>query len=437
MRGLLRIAAAAALALAGSAWGLPLAGSAWGQARPLPSPDSVSLADTSALARRYVADGTVPGMVVLVGFGDNPPMLVAEGRQADGADAAPVGIDTLWRVYSMTKPITAVAAMMLVEEGRIGLDQPISDFIPAFARMAVLVDPAKGLETRPATRPITVRHLLTHSAGLGYSIITKGPLLDLYNRLGLNPLAVNAAMEAQLAPARPTSLAAFADRVATAPLIAEPGAKWSYSISLDVLARVVEVAGGMPFERFVQTRLFDPLKMRSSYWTVPAAEAGRLATNYAMFGGARIVADPGQGSLWLKPPAFAYGGAGLVMSAGDYDRFLRMLVNGGTLDGVRVLKAETVRLAMSDLLPAGTDRTLLTEMSNNGAPMGFGAGGSVYLADKAGGPSRGSYGWGGAAGTIAYVDPARRMRVTVMVNLFGETSLRPESTAAIYADLNR
>ncbi len=146
--------------------------------------------------------------------------------------------------------------------------------------MKVLVDPAKDLTSRPAARPITVRNLLTHTAGLGYTIITKGPLLDEYNRLGINPAQVNALMEPGMRAARPASLEEFANRVATLPLIADPGAKWSYSIGLDVLGRVIEVAGGMPFDQFVNTRIFAPLKMQSSFWTVPQAKAGILATNY-------------------------------------------------------------------------------------------------------------------------------------------------------------
>ncbi|AJP73268.1 serine hydrolase domain-containing protein [Sphingomonas hengshuiensis] len=403
----------------------------WSQTAPAPA------SGAQAVAQRYVADGTVPGIVVVTGVGDAAPMVVAEGRIAAEPTAPRADADSLWRVYSMTKPITGIAAMILVEEGKLKLDQPISDFIPAFKDMKVLVDPAKDLTSRPATRPITVRNLLTHTAGLGYNIITKGPLLDEYNRLGINPAAVNVQMEASMRPLRPASLEEFANRLATLPLIAEPGAKWSYSISLDLLGRVIEVASGMPLDQFVNTRIFAPLKMQSSYWTVPADKAGILATNYARVGANRLPADPGATSLWLQPPSFPYGGAGLVMSARDYDRFLHMLVNEGQLDGVRILKPETVRLAMSDLLPAGVDKTLLDEMAKSGVPMGFGAGGSVYLADRAGGPGKGTYGWGGAAGTIAFVDPVHKLRVTAMINLFGDTELRPDLTRAIYADLAR
>ncbi len=392
----------------------------------------------TALAKLYVAEGRVPGIVILTGRGEGAPVVVAEGRIANEPTAHAADADSLWRVYSMTKPITGIAAMILVEEGKIRLDQPISDFIPAFKEMKVLVDPTKDLTTRPAKAPITVRNLLTHTAGLGYNIITKGPLLDEYNRLGINPAQVNVQMEPQMRAVRPASLEEFANRTATLPLIADPGAKWSYSIGLDVLGRVIEVASGMPFDQFVNTRIFQPLKMTESYWTVPADKAGNLATNYALLGPQRVPADPGATSIYLQKPSFPYGGAGLVMSARDYDRFLHMLLNGGTLDGARILKPETVKLAMSDLLPAGVDKSILNEMTkDSGVPLGFGAGGSVYLADAPGGPGKGTFGWGGAAGTIGWVDPVHKLRATVMINLFGETPLKREASKAIYADLAR
>ena len=431
MRKLIGLSVTGALALTTPAWGQALR-----QPAPAPATRAASSA-TNALAQRWVAENRVPGMVIAVGQGDAAPRVAAAGRIANEASAPTADADSLWRVYSMTKPITGIAAMILVEQGKLGLDQPISDFIPAFKTMKVLVDPAKDLTSRPATRPITVRNLLTHTAGLGYNIITKGPLLDEYNRLGINPAAVSASMEPNMRAVRPTSLEDFANRVATLPLIAEPGAKWSYSIGLDVLGRVIEVASGMPFDSFVNTRIFQPLGMTSSYWTVPADKARLLATNYAQLGNSRAPLDPGATSVWLQPPSFPYGGAGLVMSARDYDRFLHMLLNGGTLDGARILKPETVRIAMSDLLPAGVDRSLLQTQSKNDQ-IGFGAGGSVFLADRVGGgPGKGTFGWAGAAGSIAWVDPTNRVRATVMINLFGQTPLKQEATQAIYTDLRR
>lgn len=425
------IGSAAALALATTQ------AAAFGQATTA----AQTAAPVEALAKDYVAQNRAQGIVIAYGVGDSAPVFASAGRIAVEPDAAAAGPDSLWRVYSMTKPITAMAAMMLVEDGKLKLDQPIADFFPGFRQMKVLTDPANSLDSRPATTQITVRHLVTHTAGLGYSIITRGPLLKEYERLGITPAAVNAALEAQARPLRPTSLKEFAERVATLPLIAEPGTKWSYSISLDLLPAIIEAAAGMPYEQFLQTRMLGPLKMKSTYWTVPQSEVGRFATNYAWAGENRIPFDPAKTSAWLTPPSFPYGGAGLVMSARDYDRFLHMLANGGAVDGVRVMKAETVRLAMSDLLPAGVTYGGAPSGSGGatGPKMGYGAGGSVQLEDVAGGAGKGTYGWGGAAGTVAWVDPSKKIRGTVMVNYFPSDKwpLRADAVKAVYAQAAR
>ncbi|PXA98986.1 serine hydrolase [Nostoc sp. 3335mG] len=410
------------------------------QAAPAPARAAEALPAVHALADRYVAERKVPGIVVGVGRGDRPTDFVSAGRIADEPQAPAAGPDSLWRIYSMTKPVTGIAAMILVEEGKLKLDQPISDFIPAFRNMKVLDDPnGTTLASHPAKTQITVRHLLTHTAGLGYSIITKGPLLDEYNRLGLNPAAVGPAMEPQMRAARAPTLEEFANRVAQAPLIAEPGTKWSYSISLDLLGRVIEVASGQKFDDFLKARLFDPLKMNSTGFMVAPANASRLATNYFYMGENRVPVDGGPTSIWLKPPSFPYGGAGLVSSARDYDRFLHMLQNGGTLDGVRILKPETAALAMSNLLPAGTDTSMLGAISGLAGKLGFGAGGSVYLQDVPGSAGKGTYGWAGAAGTLAWVDPGRGIRGVVMVNYMPAEKwpLRADINQAIAADFRR
>lgn len=420
--------------LAGIAAALALAGGAIGQTQTAPG------GNAAALVQRYVAEGKVPGIVVAVGKGDSPTQYIAAGRIADDPTAPMAGPDSLWRVYSMTKPLTGMAAMILVEEGKLKLDQPVSDFIPAFKTMRVLDDPnGTTLASHPATHPITIRNLLTHTAGLGYNIITKGPLLDEYNRLGINPAQVNTQLETGMRAVRPASLEAFANKVATLPLVYEPGTKWSYSIGLDVMGRVIEVASGMPFDAFLQKRIFDPLAMRSTWFTVPASEARRFATNYYYIGDNRVVADAGATSIWLTPPSFPYGGAGLVMSARDYDRFLHMLQDGGTLDGVRIMKPETARLAMSNLLPAGADTSLLGGVTKVAGQLGFGAGGSVYLADAPGVAGKGTYGWGGAAGTVAWVDPVKGSRGMVMVNYMPSDHwpLRDDLNKALAADMMR
>ena len=426
------------------------------QTLPAPAvPLPATLPATRALFESYVAEHKLPGIVGAFGYRDQPTIFVSAGRISDDPGAAPAGPDSLWRVYSMTKPVTAMAAMILIEEGKMSLDQPVSDFIPAFRTMRVQISP-DSLETRPAARPITIRNLLTHTAGLGYSIITKGPLLGEYNRLGLNPGAISAPLEAAARRTRPATLAAFADRVAEAPLIADPGTKWSYSIALDVMGRVIEVASGSSFDAFVQHRIFDPLDMKSSYWTVPRSEVGRFATNYIfqreamqqLAGGrpvdvskidrkARLPIDPAANSVWLSPPSFPYGGAGLVMSARDYDRFLHALQDGGTLDGKRVLRPATAALMMSNLLPPGVTYGTRPSGEPLAVKTGYGAGGSVTLEDQPGGARKGTYGWGGAAGTTGWVDPARHMRGTIMVNYFPSEQwpVREQTVAALLTDL--
>jgi CubicO group peptidase (beta-lactamase class C family) len=430
----------AALALALAAGGTGLARQA--QPAPIPAAEGAAarapslLPATQALFDRYVAERRVPGIVGAFGRDDHPTYFVSSGAIAWDEGAPAAGPDSLWRVYSMTKPVTAMAAMILIEEGKIGLDDPLSKYFPAFKTMRVLTQPDTSLDSRPATRPITIRELLTHTAGLGYNIISKGPLLKEYEARGILPAALNVATEGKAKAARPTSLAEFADRVAKLPLIAEPGTKWSYSIGLDVMGAVIEKASGMPFDRFVETRLLDPLKMTSTFWQVPQKEAGRLATNYAVMGQQGLPVDPAATSVYLQPPSFPYGGAGLVSSARDYDRFLHMIQDRGTLDGVRVLKPETVALATSNLLPAGVTFTGVTRGSVTDT--GYGAGGYVTLADRPG-VLAGTYGWDGAANSVAWVNPTHRMRGVVMVNIFppGSLPLRREVPAALMQDAAR
>jgi len=413
---------------------------------PLPAPAAAPataspLPATQALYDSYVAANKMPGIVGAFGGGDLPTVFVSAGKIATDANAAPAGPDSLWRVYSMTKPITAMAAMILIEEGKMKLDQPVSDFLPAFKTMRVQLN-ENTIDSRPAVRPITIRNLLTHTAGLGYNIITKGPLLQLYMDKGITPGQVNAAMEVDARKTRPTSLQEFADRVASVPLIADPGTKWSYSIGLDLMGAVIEKASGMRFDAFVQQRIFDPLKMKSSYWTVPASEVGRLSTNYAFLPGDKLFAlDPAATSAYLSPPSFPYGGAGLVMSARDYDTFLHMLQNYGELDGVRIMKPETAKLAMSNLLPAGVEFGGVAGATGGtaGPKMGYGAGGSVVLEDKANSMGAGTYGWGGAAGTAAWVNPVKKIRGTIMVNYFpaDKWPIRDETVKALISDMQR
>ena len=359
-------------------------------------------AGVRAFVERYVTSGKLAGAVAAVGLGQGEGLSISRGAKTLGQPGA-IDADSLFRIYSMTKPVTGMAAMMLVDEGKLALDQPLADILPKFAAMKVQRVPDGALDDLvPAVRPITIRHLLTHSSGLGYSIIQKGPLKAAYVKAGLVSGIISRLPITELfgAPERAPSLKIFADRLATMPLVYQPGTRWSYSTGLDLMGRVIEVVSGQAFDTFLQERLFDPLGMASTFFRVPRSEMGRLTTNYGVLKGLLLPLDPAQASVFLQQPAFPFGGSGLVSSPRDYDRFLRMLVGGGVLDGKRIMNTAAVRLGTSNLLPDGVSTR--GTLANGG---GFGAGGRVGLGAEAG-----TFGWGGAAGTIAFADLDRGWR---------------------------
>lgn len=437
------------------------------------------------MAKNWVNE-TGPGISIAVAKGDDEPFFVSAGdiRYNFGETPPKAGPDTLWRMYSMTKPITAMAAIALIEDGRLDLDDPVSKYFPEFAEMKVLdlskadwiaaendqthvlrldgnsgdivikVDRQEATEARKliaADKPITVRHLVTHTAGLGYSLLNfADPFLAVdYFSNGLNPFQVDGLVELFLRRSRQKPLIKFAQELAKQPLLAQPGTLWSYSVGLDLLAAVIEVVAskiakpGAPYEyeTYVQDRLFTPLGITSAtsgYWTVPKSERARLSTMYSGTKG-RTIVDRSENSQWLEPPSFPYGGAGLVMSARDYDKFARMLLNLGKFKGVQVLTQNGVKLAMSNLLPKGTDTHLLEKMFNMKAgSLGYGAGGSVLLQpDPGAGRGAGTYGWGGAAGTVFWVDTTKQVRASAMINRFTAVGLLDEPLIeAVYRDLN-
>ncbi|MCL4673166.1 MAG: beta-lactamase family protein [Sphingomonadaceae bacterium] len=355
-----------------------------------------------ATVESYVAEGKVANMVATMGWGQNAPEVIAKGVLTLGRNA-PADGDSLYRIYSMTKPITGVATLMLIEDGELTLDQPLADILPAYAEMMVQKEYDGGIgedNLEPLARPITIRHLLTHTAGLGYGIIQKGPIVKAYEEAGLVPGQVSRVPIPGLSRAKPVgSLEAFADGLAKVPLVLQPGTKWSYSVSLDLLGRVIEAVSGQPFDAFLQERLFGPLGMTSTWFRVPESEKGRLTSNYGILNGMPLPLDPADSSIYLDEPAFPFGGAGLVSSPNDYDRFQRMLVGKGVLDGTRVMAEATVRLAASNLLPDGVE-TKGTWVGGEG----FGAGGRV---------TGSAFGWGGAAGTAAFADIESGLRAAL------------------------
>lgn len=361
-----------------------------------------------SFVRGFVTRGNLPGVLVSVGRGFADPAYVGAGTLAFGS-RVPVNKDTLWRIYSMTKPVTGIATMMLVDDGKLSLDQPLAEILPKYARMTVQLQPDGPLTARPAKTQITIRHLLTHTSGLGYSIMQSGPIKTAYLKAGLVPgqfSRIPNPFEPQY-PVAP-NLEVFADRLAALPLVYEPGTRWSYGMGLDLLGRVIEVVSGQRFDHFLKQRIFDPLGMASTGFVVPQDQVARLTTNYGIVGGLAVPIDPGQASVFAKPAGLLAGGAGLVSSARDYDRFLMMLLGEGRFNGKQLMSAQAARLAMSNLLPPGANiRGTWIE------GYGFGAGGRVTLPTSKEGV--GVFGWNGAAGTIGWVDRGRKMRVTGMV----------------------
>jgi len=386
---------------------------------------SESWPHVAALADRYVTQRKLANLLLSFGWGQEDHAHTVGGGTLSLARPTPVDENSLFRIYSMSKPITGMAAMILIDEGKLGLDQPLHEILPKFRDMQVLIDPEGPLEeTVSAQRPITIRQLLTHTAGLGYQIISKGPLQAAFNEQGLVGGRVSRMPIPGIEPVTPApGLAVWADRLAELPLMYQPATKWSYSASIDLLGRVIEVVSGMEFEAFLKARIFEPCGMQSTWMQVPQSEAGRLTDNYGIIGGTAFPIDPGVNSIFLDPPEVPAGGGGLVSSPRDYDRFLRMLLGYGTIDGRFVMSEQAVRVGTSDLIPASVD---ITGSWVEG--QGHGAGG------RANGTT---YGWGGAAGTLAAVDFNLGLRSTLFTQYMPSEAypIRDEFLAAMEADL--
>jgi CubicO group peptidase (beta-lactamase class C family) len=407
-----------------AAAGVALAGLPFGRAL-LAHDVSESWPNVAAMAKSYVEEGKVANMLLTFGWGQQDMAHTVGGGTLAINGSTEVDMDSLYRIYSMTKPITGMATMMLIDDGLLALDQPVGDVLPAFADMQVLVDPEGPLEnTEPAIRPMTIRQLLTHTSGLGYGITSKGPLLDAYNANNIIGGRVSRLPIPGFPPvAPPPSLEVWADNLATLPLMYQPATKWSYSASIDLLGRVIEVASGMSYPDFLRTRMFEPLGMTSTYFEVPDSELDRMTANYGVVGGTLLPIDPAATTIYSDMPTAPMGGADLVSSPKDYDRFLRMLLGYGTLDGEQVMSELAVRVGTSDLIPHTVDKTG-SWMANEG----HGAGGRS---------SNGTFGWGGAAGTLGAIDYRLGLRTGLWTQYMPSEvySVRDEYLEALEADL--
>jgi CubicO group peptidase (beta-lactamase class C family) len=369
--------------------------------------------------RRYVDDGLLPGWLLLVSRRGRIAHLDTYGAR-DMESGAPVELDTIFRFFSMTKPVTSVAAMMLWEEGRFELRDPVARYLPEFSDMRVYSSGSSLVPvTVPASEPIRIWHLLTHTSGLTYGFFHTHPVDARYRMAGFEwgtPPGVDLAKACEIWAAEP--------------LLFEPGTEWNYSVATDVVGRLVEVVSGQTLDRFFAERITGPLGMVDTAFHVTERDHGRLAALYQPEPGTRRAVRSPMGDRILEPPTMLSGGGGLASTAADYHRFTQMLRNGGELDGVRYLGPRTLAYMTRNHLPGGADlatvgRPLFAETTFDG--VGFGLGFSVLVDPVANktpsGP--GEFAWGGAASTAFWVDPVEDVTALFL------TQLLPSSTHPI------
>ncbi|MGE5159644.1 MAG: serine hydrolase domain-containing protein [Gemmatimonas sp.] len=371
-------------------------------ARAAASFSQAGLAQVGDYLRQEIAKGKIPGAILLIQQHGRPVYYQRFGMR-DVEAKLPMTDDTIFRLYSMSKPITAVAAMMLVEDGKLSLDDPVSKYIPAFADVKVGVDAPddngkRSLTLEPLKRPITILDLLRHTSGLTYGFYGKDGVRRLYRHSGLYDGTFDNAE--------------FADRLAKLPLAEQPGTHWDYGHSFDVLGRVIEVVSGQSLYQFEKERLLDPLGMTHTAFHVADQSKRSLVAQF-------MPDDPLPPMVGIKDPMEPHpwesGGAGMVGTIGDYARFLQMLLNGGTFDGRRYLKPETVALMTSDHIGPGSGIAyayLYFLATHSGYGLGFAVITSPPPHNRW---QAGEYGWDGVAGTFFYVDPKDDMFVLCMM----------------------
>jgi CubicO group peptidase (beta-lactamase class C family) len=384
---------------------------------------------------RYVDDGRLPGWLVTVSRHGRLAHVSCYGSR-DTGQGLPAEPDTLWRIYSMTKPVTSVAAMMLYEEGAFQLTDPVSRFIPSFAGVRVYTG---GSDLRPvtvpATEPVRIWHLLTHTAGLTYGFHRVHPVDALYRAAGFDVALPG------------LTLAEACDGWASIPLLFQPGAEWNYSVATDVLGRVVEVASGQRLDEFFARRIFGPLGMTDTGFFAPPEDLARLAVLYGQGRDGTLTRLDALAENARTPPTMLSGGGGLVSTAADYHRFTQLLLQrpdspAGELDGVRLLSPRTVRYMGRNHLPGGLDLATFGRPINAEAPQrgsGFGLGLAVVIDPVRTGVvcSPGELSWGGLASTAFWIDPAEELTVSFFTQLIPSSllPLRPQLRQLVYQAL--
>jgi CubicO group peptidase (beta-lactamase class C family) len=391
------------------------------------------------MTRRYVEGGYLPGMLIHI-YRKGQLVHTAMSGQIDIERQKPMREDAIFRIYSMSKPITAVALMMLVEEGKIGLDDVVHTYIPEWKNLGVyasgmpslLADAPPSFITTHPLRPMKVVDLATHTSGLTYGFMMRTAVDAAYRQLKMTDRQT------------PGGLSEMVEQLAKLPLDFSPGTAWNYSVSIDVLGYLVEKLSGMSFGEFLRKRLFEPLGMNDTAFWVPEDKVERFASCYQPESGGRglKLQDDARESTYATAPKLESGGGGLVSTAQDYLRFCRMMLNGGTLDGVQILSPKTVALFSLNYLPEGkevADMALPGMFSESGyAGVGFslGCGVNVDVAKTRLPGSVGEYFWGGAAATAFWIDPKEALTVVFMTQVIGSEArltLRRDLRTLVYA----
>ncbi len=378
--------------------------------------DAARLARIDSRLARFVDEGRLPGWQTVISRRGEIVHASCYG-QRDSANGLPIESDTLYRIYSMTKPITSVAAMMLWEQGEFLLTDPISTWLPEFAEPRVYVAGSDlAPSTVPATEPIRVQHLLSHTSGLTYGFMRSHPVDARYRNAGLDEFASTDA-----------SLAEMSQKWAAQPLVFQPGSEWQYSVATDVLGRLIEVISGMPLDAFFDKHILGPLGMIDTSFHVPEHQRHRLAELYtfAPQGFAKAGSGLADAVLTRRWPS---GGGGLVSTAHDYHRFSQLLLRRGELDSVRLLAPATIALMTTNQLPGGQDiagygRPLFAETPLNGVGFGYGFSVTTDLPATGMAGSVGDYGWGGLASTAFTVDPALELTMCFYTQLIPSSAL--------------
>ncbi len=383
------------------------------------------------LKEQYVNSGKLAGTQLMIA---RQGEIVHESvlGLADRERGKSLANDTIFRIYSMTKPITSTAFMMLVEEGLVALDDPVHRYIPSWSDLGVFVSGTPGaFQTRRCRTPMRIVDLLRHTSGLTYDFQARTNVDAAYRKLKIGAIGSDVALGAMI------------DRLAAVPLEFSPGEAWNYSVATDVLGYLIGTISGQPFEDFLQTRIFAPLGMTDTGFYVPQDKRARFAACYAMDeSGHNVLQDDPQTSRFLTAPVFVSGGGGLVGTAADYMKFCNMLLAGGAANGHRFLGPKTIELMTLNHLPGGRQltemsRSLFSEATYVGVGFGLGFGVTLDLAKTMIAASVGEYFWGGMASTAFWIDPLEDIAVVFMTQFMPSSHypIRRQLRTLIYAAL--